>query len=166
LDFYREENSKLPLFSLKHFSLLFFQHCELLNHWVHDHELAYDKFIKYKTLVPVCGAIILNQNLSKILLVRGWKASAGWGFPKGKINKDESLVVCAIREVHEETGFDIAPYIRHNEYIEKTFNDQRQRLFIIAGIPENISFVTQTRKEIGVFLSHPGYPVAQLDRLG
>ena len=24
-----------------------------------------------------------------------------WGFPKGKVNKDESAFDCAIREVHE-----------------------------------------------------------------
>ena len=33
------------------------------------------------------------------LLVKGWKASSGWGFPKGKINQDEPEPTCAIREV-------------------------------------------------------------------
>jgi mRNA-decapping enzyme subunit 2 len=33
------------------------------------------------------------------VLVKGWSKSAGWGFPKGKINKDEPEVVCATREV-------------------------------------------------------------------
>jgi len=28
-------------------------------------------------------------------------------FPRGKINKDEKDLDCAIREVYEETGFDI-----------------------------------------------------------
>lgn len=31
--------------------------------------------------------------------MKGWKSSAGWGFPKGKINKDEPEAPCAIREV-------------------------------------------------------------------
>jgi 8-oxo-dGTP pyrophosphatase MutT (NUDIX family) len=35
------------------------------------------------------------------VLVKGWKSSSGWGFPKGKINEDEPPVHCAIREVYE-----------------------------------------------------------------
>jgi hypothetical protein len=33
------------------------------------------------------------------VLVKGWKSSAGWGFPKGKINEDEDEAFCAVREV-------------------------------------------------------------------
>ncbi|KAJ3322259.1 mRNA-decapping enzyme subunit 2, partial [Blyttiomyces sp. JEL0837] len=80
----------MPSFSLKHFSARFFAHCPLLVNWAHDHESAFSTFMEYKVRVPVCGAIILNENLSKVVLVKGWKSSAGWGFPKGKINKQES----------------------------------------------------------------------------
>jgi mRNA-decapping enzyme subunit 2 len=73
--------------------------------------------MEYKQFVPVCGAILLNWDLDKVrlvsiratrkhsppssqaVLVKGWKGSAGWGFPKGKINQTESLRQCAIREV-------------------------------------------------------------------
>ena len=50
----------------------------------------------------MCGAIILNPVLDKCLLVKGWSKNATWGFPKGKINKNESEIACAAREVHEE----------------------------------------------------------------
>jgi len=33
------------------------------------------------------------------LLVKGWSARSGWGFPKGKINKEEPDIDCAVREV-------------------------------------------------------------------
>lgn len=33
------------------------------------------------------------------LLVKGWKSTASWGFPKGKINDEEDKWSCAIREV-------------------------------------------------------------------
>ena len=46
----------------------------------------------------------------------------------------------------------MSPYIRQNEYVERTINEQRIRLFIVAGIPTSTKFVTQTRKEIGVNL--------------
>ena len=44
------------------------------------------------------GAIILEPNMEKCLLVKGWKAADGWGFPTGKINKDEADEDCAVRE--------------------------------------------------------------------
>jgi len=39
------------------------------------------------------------------ILVKGWKSSAGWGFPKGKINQDEEPHKCAVREVHTLSYF-------------------------------------------------------------
>ena len=45
------------------------------------------------------GAIILDPSMEKCLLVRGWRSVDGWGFPTGKINKDEADDACAVREV-------------------------------------------------------------------
>jgi 8-oxo-dGTP pyrophosphatase MutT (NUDIX family) len=149
---------KLPSTSLKNFSLLLFQSCVLLRHWVTEHERAFTTFMEYKIKVPVCGAIILNPDLTKVLLVRGWKSNATWGFPKGKINQQEKQTSCAIREVSiglmkvfEEIGFDCSPYLRENEYLERKIHDQNVRLYMISGIDESEEFITQTRKEIGVF---------------
>jgi len=50
--------------------------------------------------VPVMGAILLNAAMDKCLLVRGFKEHAAWGFPRGKISKDETDAECAVREVH------------------------------------------------------------------
>ena len=46
------------------------------------------------------GGIILNNN--KIALVM--QTNSTWSFPKGKIEKDESRLQAAIREIKEETG--------------------------------------------------------------
>ncbi len=84
-------------------------------------------------------------------MVKGWSKSASWGFPKGKIGKDEDPVDCAIREVFEETGFDIGSRLDPINFIEATTSGsagQATRLFIIPGVPESTSFITQTRKEI------------------
>eukprot|EP00842_Homolaphlyctis_polyrhiza_P003023 jgi/Hompol1/3721/HPOL_003336-RA len=167
-DFVRELQPKLPSFPLKQFSLTLFKRIPLLSHWANDHELAFQQFLQYKTLVPVCGAIILNSSLSKVLLVRGWKSTATWSFPRGKINQEESEISCALREVYEEIGFDASPNIRSNEYIERTISEQKIRLYIIAGIPETTVFTTQTRKEIGDIRwfdlrSIPGYSSADSD---
>lgn len=37
--------------------------------------------------------------MAKCLLVRGYKKDAGWGFPRGKLSKDETDAQCAAREV-------------------------------------------------------------------
>lgn len=106
--------------------------------------------MKYKAQVPTCGAIILNPGLNKVLMVRGYQASSSWGFPKGKIAKDESPEECAVREVAEEIGFDIGPYLRSEDYIQLEGGPHSIRLYIIGGVEENVAqFQTRTRKEIG-----------------
>ncbi|KAJ3264873.1 mRNA-decapping enzyme subunit 2 [Chytriomyces hyalinus] len=148
-DFVREANPRLPSLSLKNFSSHFFAQCPLLVHWASDHEQAFSTFMEYKVRVPVCGAIILNEALDKVLLVRGWKSKSGWAFPRGKINKEEPEAECAVREVYEETGFDIRSRLRTEEFVERTMKEQRIRLYVIRGVPESTAFLTQTRKEIG-----------------
>ncbi|KAF9571097.1 mRNA-decapping enzyme subunit 2 [Mortierella alpina] len=147
-DFVREQNPSLPSFNLKNFSAKFFQHCPLLHEWSNEHETAFANFMEYKIRVPVCGAIILNEAMDKCILVKGWTARSGWGFPKGKINKDEPDADCAVREVWEETGFDATDMIKDEDYVEQTIKDQRIRLYIIKGVSENTVFEPQTRKEI------------------
>ncbi|KAG0376118.1 mRNA-decapping enzyme subunit 2 [Mortierella sp. AD032] len=147
-DFIREQNPALPSFNLKSFSAKFFQHCPLLHEWANEHETAFANFMEYKIRVPVCGAIILNDAMDKCILVKGWTARSGWGFPKGKINKDEPDSSCAVREVWEETGFDATEKIQDEDYVEQTIKDQRIRLYIIKSVPESTVFEPQTRKEI------------------
>ena len=71
------------------------------------------------------------------------------GFPKGKINKDEPEIDCAVREVLEETGFDCRQYIRSSDDVLTTrVATQSIKLFVARGVPEETVFETQTRKEI------------------
>ncbi|KAF9459902.1 Dcp2, box A domain-containing protein [Collybia nuda] len=147
-DFIREENPKFPSLPLKKFSAMLFHACPLLHHWSHDHEQAFNTFMQYKTRVPVCGAIMLNDTWEKCVLVKGWKSSSGWGFPKGKINEDEPPANCAVREVLEETGYNLAGQIDPQNVIEMSIKEQKISLFIVPGVPEDYEFKTKTRKEI------------------
>jgi hypothetical protein len=71
------------------------------------------------------------------------------GFPKGKINKDEPEIDCAVREVLEETGFDCREYVRSADDVLTTrVATQTIKLFVARGVPEDTAFETQTRKEI------------------
>lgn len=110
------------------------------------------RFVSYKRSVPVFGAILLNSKLDKGLLVRG---NACWMFPQGKIAKDESEIECAIREVREETGFDISQMIDGNHFISGKMFARQVKLFIIPNVPENISFAPLTLNEIFQIEWHP-----------
>lgn len=94
---------------------------------------------------------MLNQAMDQVVLVKGWKKSATWSFPRGKINKDEPDLDCAIREVYEETGYNLkeANHIADDEdFVETTIRAQHIKLYIFPGVPMNTHFEPRTRKEI------------------
>lgn len=135
---------------IKMFSESLFRVCPQLQILIRNIDLysAISHFQNYKSVIPVRGAIILNKKMNKALLVKGWKSNATWGFPRGKINKDEPDDLCAIREVYEEIGFDISPYLDPQEFIELTHHQKNFKLYLVHGIPGNTKFCPQTRKEI------------------
>ncbi|KAF8465274.1 hypothetical protein BDZ91DRAFT_233035 [Kalaharituber pfeilii] len=153
-DFVRGHNMALPTLNLRSFAAKIFQHCPSLQEWKDQHEEALNRFIAYKTRVPVRGAILLNHDLDQCVLVRGMKSSASWSFPRGKINQDEDDVVCAVREVREETGFDAENMINPEWMIETTMRGQNMRLYIIPGVPIDTDFAPRTRGEIGTIQWH------------
>ena len=156
-DFIRPTDPSLPSLNLRDFCLRVFQHCPLLSTFSDSqHTAAYQEFLAYKTRVPVRGAILLNHDMDQVVLVKGWKKSATWSFPRGKINKDEPDLDCAIREVWEETGYDIATAGLANDdqkYIDVTMREQHLRMFVFRGVPLDTFFEPKTRKEISVRLS-------------
>lgn len=80
-------------------------------------------------------------------------------FVSGKVNEEEDPAHCAIREVLEETGFDISNYISEDEWLESTINDQLARLYIVKNIPFETKFQPKTRFEIKAC---EWFPVADL----
>lgn len=152
-DFIRPLDPSLPSLSLKPFAMRIFQHCPLMSQWSnHHHVRAYDEFMAYRTCVPVRGAILLSEDMEEVVLVKGWGKNR-WSFPRGKINKDERDMDCAIREVYEETGFninetDLAKDEDEVKSIETTTRGQHIRLYVFRGVPRDALFVPRTRKEI------------------
>jgi len=118
-----------------------------------EHTQAFAEFLAYKTRVPVRGAIMLNEKMDEVVLVKGWKKGANWSFPRGKINKDEPDLDCAIREVYEETGYDIkaADLVNNEDEVgsfEMDLREQNMKLFVFRGLPMDTYFEPRTRKEI------------------
>lgn len=96
---------------------------------------------------------MLNHEMDSVVLVKGWKKGANWSFPRGKINKDEDDLICAIREVYEETGYDLqaaglVPKNREVKHITLPLRDQDMRLYVFRNVPMDTHFEPKTRKEI------------------
>ncbi|KAG6028106.1 hypothetical protein E4U40_001150 [Claviceps sp. LM458 group G5] len=153
-DFIRPLDPTLPSLPLRTFCLRMFQHCPLLASFsVENHTKAFEEFMQYKTRVPVRGAIMLNHAMDSVVLVKGWKKGANWSFPRGKINKDEDDLDCAVREVYEETGLDLraaglVPTEKKPKYIEIAMREQQLRLYVFRDVPMDTNFQPRTRKEI------------------
>lgn len=133
---------------MREFATHIFYHIPFLKPHVANIDNILDQWREYKQNVPTFGAIVLNEDLTKVLLVQSYWAKSSWSFPKGKVNEDEDPSHCAVREVLEETGFDISNLIDENEYIESVINEQLVRLYIICGVQKDTKFQPKTRKEI------------------
>lgn len=149
-----EQNMALKSLTLREFTSLMFQSCAALRPYITQIDDIYKDFTTYKTRVPVMGAIILDETLERCLLVKGWKAGASWSFPRGKKNKNEEDHLCAIREVIEETGYDVEPKLKLEDHLEFVMGQQRMRLYIIPGVKDDTMFAPQTKKEVSEIAWH------------
>ncbi|XP_033634805.1 m7GpppN-mRNA hydrolase-like [Asterias rubens] len=147
IDFYKAEKHFLPGCSIKEFSKAIFRHCPFLTEYMAQLDEHFAKWKEYKKSVPTYGAIMVDETLQNIVLVQSYFSKTSWGFPKGKVNEEELPKQCAIREVLEETGFDISGLIEE-EYIEATFNEQLARLYVVTNVPVETDFKPKTRGEI------------------
>ncbi|XP_055314962.1 m7GpppN-mRNA hydrolase [Sitodiplosis mosellana] len=150
LDFYctGEENHALVPCGIKQFASHIFNHIPFLSLHVKSLDNILQEWKQYKMSVPTYGAILMTSDLKHVLLVQSYWAKSSWGFPKGKVNENEDPLHCAIREVYEETGYDIASLAKPDEFIEGVLNYQYTRLYLIRDVPIETVFVPRTRKEI------------------
>lgn len=146
LDFVRQINPNLLLMKKKLFSQSLLEKCPLFWKWGDPVE-ALAKFGKYKSTIPVRGVALMNQDLTKVVLVQGIE-SLTWSFPRGKISKDESDLDCAIREVREETGFDARNYVNEDDYLERRVGEKNFKIYLARGVPEDTHFEPLARNEI------------------
>ncbi|SCV02810.1 LAME_0H05402g1_1 [Lachancea meyersii CBS 8951] len=146
-DYVKILNPNLPNLKIKSFAQHVIKLCPMVWKWDVRAEQALQKFSQYKRSIPVRGAAIFNQKLTKLLLVKGTESDS-WSFPRGKISKDENDVDCCVREVLEETGCDISDYINENAFIERNIGGKNYKIFLVSGIPEDFKFEPKVRNEI------------------
>ena len=57
-------------------------------------------FFKHFHLIQAAGGAVINENGKLLMIFRRGK----WDLPKGKLDENETIEQCALREVSEETG--------------------------------------------------------------
>ncbi len=65
-----------------------------------DFKKLKNTFFKHFTKINAAGGVVTNAADEILMIFRRGK----WDLPKGKLDKDETLEQCAVREVKEETG--------------------------------------------------------------
>jgi hypothetical protein len=93
------KNNIFFFFCKFYFYQLVFQHCPFLRDYVHNLDTILSRWRGYKLSVPTYGAVLIDPTYEHVLLVRGFYNRESWGFPKGKVQENESPLKCAIREV-------------------------------------------------------------------
>ncbi|XP_074604531.1 decapping mRNA 2 [Brevipalpus obovatus] len=146
-DFVRVQRPSLPALQFRFFARIMFNHVPFLKTLLYEFDSLLEQWREYKSNVPTYGAILLDPSLEHVLMVQGFSSNS-WGFPKGKVNAEEDPVLCACREVKEETGFECSKLINKDDYIELKIRDTCIRLYIIPGVKMSEKFCTQTRGEI------------------
>lgn len=100
--------------------------------------------LKNKKYEKSCGVIVVNDN-NQILLV---KHNLGhYGFPKGHMEKGESEIETAIREVKEETNIDVSIY-EDKRYIinyDTNYNTNKDVIYFL-GYPKNQNTIPQEKE--------------------
>lgn len=67
-----------------------------------NHSLNYMDKSQFTKFVDDAGGIVVNKQTGNIAIIK--MKHGVWGFPKGKIDKNENSLEAAKREVYEETG--------------------------------------------------------------
>lgn len=109
----------------------------------------FNEWREYNRRVPSKGAVLLNPQLDKCLMVQPWRGEK-WSYPSGKINEEETEDACAIREVWEETGIDISGRVDTDSYVKAYVpaTGKEVKLFLVPGISDEVPCGPTTRKEI------------------
>lgn len=149
---YENSRKQLPKLNMVTFFNLMLDTCDLLKAIYatpKQQRQLMDDWREYNKKVPSKGVILLNDQLTKCLMVQPWKGEK-WTFPRGKINEGETEVECAKREAWEETGINVDGRVDPTAFVEADVHGTGNavRMFMIPDIAETIPCRPNVRKEI------------------
>ena len=92
--------------------------------------------------VKSCGCIVIENN--KVLLIQQKKGN--WGFPKGRVEKNESECETAIREVKEETNIDVIIEDKNKKYIDTYYSKKDEFKEVVLFLGKRIGGEIKTQE--------------------
>jgi 8-oxo-dGTP pyrophosphatase MutT (NUDIX family) len=106
-------------------------------------------FFKKFSLIVAAGGFVKNEKAEVLLIFRRGK----WDFPKGKLDKGETLEACAVREVEEETGLEnvklISPLIiTYHSYHEGTRQIIKETHWFVMKVSGEQNLKPQAEEDI------------------
>jgi mRNA-decapping enzyme subunit 2 len=135
IDFWRKNHPELPeIKKLEVFLAKMFEYSTIFCG--NDPAQLVKYYSQYKSKIPVCGCILLNKDLTKMVLCRNINGEC-WMAPAGKINEGETLAECAVRETYEESGFDATNLIDENQCLPLKIGKKMVHMFIIPNVPDS-----------------------------
>lgn len=108
------------------------------------------------------GGLVFNERDELLMIFRRGK----WDLPKGKLDKGEKLIECAVREVEEETGVRIQQVddeviITYHAYLHKgKMCLKKAGWFVMDAAPQQTKLTPQTEEDIEQVLWVPRNEIA------
>ena len=87
-------------------------------------------FVHYLNPAPAAGILVFDESGRILLVKRAFEPYRGtWVIPSGYIEYDEDIRSTAVRELKEETGFDVV--IEGIHAVESCFDDPRGNTLLV-----------------------------------
>jgi 8-oxo-dGTP pyrophosphatase MutT (NUDIX family) len=95
------------------------------------------------------GGVVVNEKGQLLMIFRRKK----WDLPKGKLDPDETIAHCALREVMEETGLHSLQLQKelittHHQYLENNVVVNKETYWFLMHAPSNQALIPQTEEDI------------------
>lgn len=104
-----------------------------------------------KKKIIAAGGLVFNEQKEILLIFRRGK----WDLPKGKLDDNETIAACAVREVEEETGLkniSVGNFITktNHEYFDKWINEDvvKETWWYEMFASNNEQLIPQTEEDI------------------
>jgi len=114
-----------------------------------DVSSSLERIKKEFTVIQASGGLVYSKDNKILLIFRRGK----WDLPKGKLDEEEDLVTCALREVEEETGLSDLKYeqslcITYHTYYEKEQHILKESHWHLMKGNDQEKLVPQTDEDI------------------
>lgn len=118
-----------------------------------DFEQLKKSFFKHFHFIEAAGGLVKNKKDEILLIYRREK----WDLPKGKLDEDETIEHCAIREVEEETGLKALRIIKplkstFHTYVQDGKDILKETHWFLMQANRGQNLVPQTEEDISKIL--------------